>query len=89
MGLEDVPGGPGVKIPPSNAGDVGSIPGQGMKIPHDSQCAKKKNRINRVGITISRTCCGPDRRPFIQSAWHEAAIELGLNAWGSLLYCMA
>ena len=30
----DFPGGPVVKNPPHNAGDVGSIPGQGTKIPH-------------------------------------------------------
>ena len=30
----DFPGGPMVKNPPSNAGDVGSIPGQGSKSPH-------------------------------------------------------
>ena len=30
----DFPGGPVVKNPPSNEGDVGSIPGQGTKIPH-------------------------------------------------------
>ena len=30
----DFPGGPVVKKLPSNAGDVGSIPGQGTKIPH-------------------------------------------------------
>ena len=30
----DFPGGPLVKNPPSNAGDAGSIPGQGTKIPH-------------------------------------------------------
>ena len=30
----DFPGGPVVKNPPYNAGDVGSIPGQGIKIPH-------------------------------------------------------
>ena len=30
----DFPGGPVVKNPPSNAGDVGSIPGQGTKMPH-------------------------------------------------------
>ena len=29
----DFPGDPVVKNPPSNAGDVGSIPGQGTKIP--------------------------------------------------------
>ena len=28
------PGGPGVKNLPSNAGDVGLIPGRGTKIPH-------------------------------------------------------
>ena len=30
----DYPGGPVVKKPPSNAGDVGSIPGRRTKIPH-------------------------------------------------------
>ena len=30
----DFPGGPVVKNPPSNAGDTGSIPGQGTKTPH-------------------------------------------------------
>ena len=30
----DIPGGPVVKNPPYNAGDMGSIPGQGTKIPH-------------------------------------------------------
>ena len=32
--LQDFPGGPGVKNPPSSAGDVGSIPGRETKIPH-------------------------------------------------------
>ena len=31
---KDVPGGPVVKNPPANAGDMGSIPGPGTKIPH-------------------------------------------------------
>ena len=31
---KDFPGGPVVKNPPYNAGDTGSIPGQGTKIPH-------------------------------------------------------
>ena len=30
----DFPGDPMVKNPPSNAGDMGSIPSQGTKIPH-------------------------------------------------------
>ena len=33
-GLRDFPGGPVVKNPPCNAGDVGLIPGWGTKIPH-------------------------------------------------------
>ena len=39
----DFPGGPMVKNPPANAGDVGSIPGRGTRIPHavgqPSSCA--------------------------------------------------
>ena len=31
---KDLPGGPVVKNLPSNAGDAGSIPGQGTKVPH-------------------------------------------------------
>ena len=34
MRYRDFPGGPVVKNPPSNAGDVGLIPGGGTKIPH-------------------------------------------------------
>ena len=30
----DFPGGPVIKNPPSNAGDMASIPGRGTKIPH-------------------------------------------------------
>ena len=30
----DFPGGPVVRNPPCNAGDTGSIPGRGTKIPH-------------------------------------------------------
>ena len=32
--IRDFLGGPVVKNPPSNAGNAGSIPGQGTKIPH-------------------------------------------------------
>ena len=32
----DFPGGPVAKNPPSNAGDSGSIPGQGTEVPHDA-----------------------------------------------------
>ena len=34
MDQRDLSGGPVVKNPPSNAGDLGSIPGRGTKIPH-------------------------------------------------------
>ena len=34
--MRDLLGGPGVKNPPSNAGDAGFVPGQGTKIPHAS-----------------------------------------------------
>ena len=33
LSLWDFPGGPVVKDPPCNAGDMGLIPGQGTKIP--------------------------------------------------------
>ena len=33
----DVPGGPVMKSLPSNAGSMGSIPGQGVKTPHAAQ----------------------------------------------------
>ena len=31
---KDFAGGPGVRSPPSNAGDVGLIAGRGTKVPH-------------------------------------------------------
>ena len=34
--LQDFPGGSVVKNPPASAGDMGSIPGLGTKIPHDT-----------------------------------------------------
>ena len=37
----EFPDGPVVKIPPSNAGSVGSIPGQGAKISHAMQTNKE------------------------------------------------
>ena len=35
--LGNFPGGPVVKNPPSNAGNAGSIPGQGTKIPQATE----------------------------------------------------
>ena len=48
--IRDFPGHPVVNKPPSNAGDVGSIPGRGTKIPHAvgqlSPCALELVRHN-------------------------------------------
>ena len=42
---QDFPDGPVVKNPPSNAGDTGSIPGRGIKIPHaEGQLSPKLER---------------------------------------------
>ena len=47
----DFPGGPVVKTSPSKAGGVGSIPGQGFKIPHaswpENQNIKQKQYCNK------------------------------------------
>ena len=37
----DFPSGPIVENPPCSAGDEGLIPGQGIKIPHDTSSKKK------------------------------------------------
>ena len=43
--LWDLPGGPVVKTSPSNAESIGSMPGQGAKIPHAS--GPKNQNINQ------------------------------------------
>ena len=42
------PGGPVVKDPPSSAWGVGSVPGQGAKIPHSPQPEKPKHKKEAV-----------------------------------------
>ena len=44
MKCRDFPGGPVVKISPSDAGGIGLIPDQGAKIPHASQPKKKNHK---------------------------------------------
>ena len=48
----DLPGGQVIKTSPSNAGGVGSIPGQGAKIPHalgpKNQNIKQKQYCNKI-----------------------------------------
>ena len=43
----DFPGGPVVKNPPSNPGDVSSIPGQGTKVPHatEPECHNQRSLV--------------------------------------------
>ena len=46
--LLDFPGGPMVKTPPCNAGDMGSIPGQGTKIPHVMEQLSPSNTTTKA-----------------------------------------
>ena len=59
----DFPGGPVVKTLPSNAGDVGWIPGPGGKIPHGSgpknQNIKQKQYCNKFNKDFKN---GPHQR---------------------------
>ena len=52
MNPEGSPSGPVVKNLPSSAGDVGSIPGRGTKIPHVvgllSPCATTKTQCSQI-----------------------------------------
>ena len=48
---KDFPGGPVVKNPPSNAGDAGSIPSQGTKIPRAGW------QLSPRTTTSELTCC--------------------------------
>ena len=70
MYIWDFPGGLVVKNLPSNAGDAGSIPGGGTKIPcatgQLSPCAttrEKPTRPNRRSCMLQRRSCVPQPRP--------------------------
>ena len=43
----DFPGGPVVKNPPSNAGNTGSVPSGGTKIPHESEQLRPQLQLER------------------------------------------
>ena len=47
-----VPGGLVVKISPSNARNVGSIPGQGAEIPHAAPPKRSKHKNNPKGKVL-------------------------------------
>ena len=44
---QGLPGGPVVKTSPSNAECMGSLPGQGAKIPH-GLCSKNRNNTEAI-----------------------------------------
>ena len=46
-GLWDFPGGPVVKTLRFQCRGMGSIPGQGTKIPHSVQCSQKTKKIKK------------------------------------------
>ena len=58
MNWRDIPGDPVVKSLPSNAGDTGSIPGQGTKIPHAvgqlSLCATTREACVQHGEDLAQ-----------------------------------
>ena len=49
----DFTGGPVVKNPCSNAGEMGLIPGRGTKIPHTTWCGRKKKRTD-IAVLVQR-----------------------------------
>ena len=50
--LRDLPGGPVVKISPSNTGGMGPVPGQGTKFPYTTGVQAKKEKMLREAIVV-------------------------------------
>ena len=63
--FRDFPGGPVVKNLPSNAGDKGSIPGQGTKIPHASG-PLSPHRNQRSPRATMKTQCSQKKKIYIE-----------------------
>ena len=71
----DFPGGPVAKNPPSNAGDAGSIPGRGTKIPHAAEHLSPRTTTTELARLNQRACvpqttepsCSGTRGPQLQS----------------------
>ena len=76
MAYSNFSGGPVVKNLPSNAGDAGSIPGQGTKIPHaagklsPSTATTEPMRLN-YRACVPQTCSGA-RAPQLERSPHAA-----------------
>ena len=58
----DFPGVPVVKNPPSNAGDMGSIPGWGTKIPHAAGQLSPR-AANYRALTLWNPCATTGEKP--------------------------
>ena len=59
----DFPGGPVVKNLPSSAGDAGSIPGQGTKIPHAAGQISPRAMTTELTRLNSRACVPQTTEP--------------------------
>ena len=58
----DFPGGPVVKNPSCNAGDAGSIPGQGTKIPHATGLLSPRATTREKLMHRNERSCVPQLR---------------------------
>ena len=57
---KDFLGGPVIKDLPSNAEDMGSIPGQGIKISHDTGQLSSRATIRETWVLQRRPCAAPE-----------------------------
>ena len=51
-----------VKNPPSNAGDVGSIPGRGTRFPHAAGQLSPRATTTEL-VRLNKRACAPQLRP--------------------------
>ena len=65
---QDFPGGPAVKNPPSNAGDAGSIPGRGTKIPHATGQLSPRATTTELTRLNERACVPQTTEPTLPGA---------------------
>ena len=72
MFVEDFPGGPVVKILPSNARDVGLILSRGTKIPRDSQPSKKEKEHKQKTENIVTNSIKALKKVFVLSFYSNS-----------------
>ena len=64
-----------IRLQASNAGSMGSIPGQGTKIPHAAKKAKQTKTKNRCILCIHKACSW---KCYFQQI-HNAALEINTS----------